>query len=148
MNIRANSTFKAGDFARLEALIVPRLIAAVDNATQAVLETSQTLAPVDTGDLVSSGDRTTAYRKGTKVQGAVFYTSEHASFVEFGTGLIGSGTYPFDLPQSGVPITGSWVYDYKHQNWQGMRAQPYLRPSLDISRAAIMQAFTDQGFGT
>ncbi len=147
MNIRANSTFKAGDFSRLESLIVPRLIKAVDDATQAVLETSQTLVPVDTGELVSSGGRTTEW-KGTKVQGAVFYTSEHASFVEFGTGLIGSGTYPFELPQSGVPITGSWVYDYKHQNWQGMRAQPYLRPSLDLSKAAIMQAFQDQGFGT
>lgn len=144
MNIRANATFRAGDFSRLESVLVPKLIAAVDQATELVLATSQQLVPVDTGDLVSSGGREVQWR-GTKIIGSVSYTSAHASFVEFGTGLIGSGTYPFQLPQSGVPFTGSWVYDYKHQNWKGHIAQPYLRPSLDISHEGILAAFRDRG---
>ncbi len=145
MNIRANATFKAGDFARLESLLVPRLIAAVDAATELVLGASQQLVPVDTGDLVSSGGREVQW-KGQKVTGSVSYTSAHASFVEFGTGLIGSGTYPYPLPESGVPITGSWIYDYKHQNWKGHIAQPYLRPALDLSHDGIIAGFLGRGF--
>ncbi len=145
MNIRAHSTFQAGNWARFEAALVPRIIAAVDNATEAVLATSQQLVPVDTGDLVSSSGRKTEW-KGHKVTGSVSYTSGHASFVEFGTGIIGSGTYPFPLPTSGVPITGSWIYDYKHQNWRGMAAQPYLRPAIDMARGTILDSFRAQGF--
>ncbi len=145
MNIRANSTFQAGSFARLEALIVPRITAAVDAATALVLSTSQSLVPVDTGELVSSGGMEVQW-KGQRVTGSVSYSSPHASFVEFGTGLIGSGTYPYPLPQEGVPITGSWIYDYKRQNWQGMSAQPYLRPALDQNRGEILALFGKQGF--
>ncbi len=145
MNIRANSTFQAGNFARLESLIVPRITAAVDAATALVLATSQSLVPVDTGELVSSGGMEVQW-KGQRVTGSVSYSSPHASFVEFGTGLIGSGTYPYPLPQEGVPITGSWIYDYKRQNWQGMSAQPYLRPALDQNRGEILALFGKQGF--
>ncbi len=145
MNIRANSTFQAGSFARLEAIIVPRITAAVDAATALVLSTSQSLVPVDTGELVSSGGMEVQW-KGQRVTGSVSYSSPHASFVEFGTGLIGSGTYPYPLPQEGVPITGSWIYDYKRQNWKGMSAQPYLRPALDQNRGEILALFGKQGF--
>jgi hypothetical protein len=144
MNIRANVTFQAGNFAKLEALIVPRIIAAVDGATELVLGASQQLVPVDTGELVSSGGRETQW-KGQRVTGTVSYTSGHASFVEFGTGIIGSGTYPYPLPQEGVPFTGSWVYDYKHQNWKGMYARPYLRPALDLNQSAIVALFGKNG---
>jgi hypothetical protein len=144
LNIRANSIFKAGDFARLESYIVPKIIAAVDQATAAVLQSSLANVPVDTGELASSGGTETVW-KGRAVNGYVTYTSPHASFVEFGTGIIGSRTYPYPLPQEGIPFTDSWIYDYKRQNWQGMSAQPYLRPALDQSRDAIMQAFTSQG---
>ena len=45
-----------------------------------------------------------------------------------------------------VPITGSWVYDYKKQNWVGHEAQPYMRPALDTARPAILEAFAKRGF--
>ncbi len=144
MNIRANVTFKAGNFARLEAVIVPRIIAAVDAATELVLSASQQLVPVDTGELVSSGGRETQW-KGTRVTGSVSYTSPHASFVEFGTGIIGSGTYPYELPREGVPFTGSWIYDYKMQNWKGFGARPYLRPALDMNQGNITSLFGKHG---
>ncbi len=100
--------------------------------------------PVDTGELVSSGGRETQW-KGQRVTGSVSYTSPHASFVEFGTGIIGSGTYPYPLPQEGVPITGSWIYDYAHRNWHGHAAQPYLRPALDMNQGSIVQLFGSHG---
>ncbi len=144
MNIRANVTFKAGNFSRLESVIVPRIIAAVDAATEVVLSASQQLVPVDTGELVSSGGRETQW-KGTRVTGSVSYSAKHASFVEFGTGIIGSGTYPYGLPREGVPFTGSWTYDYKHQNWHGMGARPYLRPALDMNQNNITALFNKHG---
>ena len=144
MNIRANVTFQAGNFARLEAIIVPRIIAAVDGATELVLSSSQQLVPVDAGELVSSGGRETQW-KGQRVTGSVSYSAHHASFVEFGTGIIGSGTYPYPLPQEGVPFTGSWIYDYKHQNWKGFYARPYLRPALDMNQGSIVQLFGSHG---
>ena len=49
MNFRASSSFKAGDFSRLEALLVPKLIAGAQAGADAVLAISQGIVPVDTG---------------------------------------------------------------------------------------------------
>ncbi len=145
MNIRARSTFQAGNFARFEAALVPKIIAAVDNATAAVLATSQQLVPVDTGDLVSSGGREVTWQ-GKKVLGSVSYTAPHAAFLEYGTGILGMGTYPFPLPTEGVPLTGQWIYDHRHVNWRGMPSQAYLRPAIDMSHGLIMESFRAEGF--
>jgi hypothetical protein len=37
------------------------------------------------------------------------------------------------------------VYDYKHQNWKGMYARPYLRPALDLNQSAIVALFGKNG---
>ena len=145
MNIRAHATFRAGDFARLEARIVPKIMAAVDEGTQAVLDESRTLVPVDTGELASSGGKEVTWA-GHKVTGAVSYTAPWAAFNEMGTGIRGEGTYPYPLPQTGVPITGSWIYHYRIPTWTGMAARPFLRPALDFARDQIMAAFRGQGF--
>jgi len=145
MNIRAQSTFRAGDFARLEALILPRVQAAVTTAADAVLEQAQSNAPVQSGELRDSGRREVVW-EGQRVDGYVVFDAAHAAFIEFGTGLRGAGTYPYALPQSGTPFTGSWVYDYKNQGWVGMRAHPYIRPALDSRRDDIRAAFVAQGF--
>lgn len=145
MNIHASSEFRPADLARLEQLIVPKIIAATQNASQAVADEAKSIVPVDTGELQASiGTRVEWI--GRAVNGYVLAAATHAGFVEFGTGLRGSGTYPYALPTSGVPITGSWVYDYKQQNWQGMVARPYLRPSLDTARGAILHAYEAAGF--
>jgi hypothetical protein len=145
VNIRAHATFRAGDFARLEARIVPKIMAAVDEGTQAVLDESRTLVPVASGELASSGGKEVTWA-GQKVTGAVSYSAPHSAFLEFGTGIRGMGTYPYQLPQEGVPITGFWQYDYRGQGWIGMPSQAYLRPALDFARDAIMGAFRGQGF--
>jgi hypothetical protein len=140
MNLRATSTFRAGQFAALEALLVPKLLAAAQAAGEAVLSESQSAVPRRTGELADSGGVTKEW-VGMHVTSYVVYSAGHAAFVEFGTGITGRGTYPYDLPQSGVPITGSWIYDYKQQNWHGMHSKPYLRPALDTGRGAALDAF-------
>jgi hypothetical protein len=147
VNFRAESTFKPVDLVRLQARIVPKIVAAVTEGCGAVVDEAQAIAPVgETGDFRDSIHTASVEVVGTAVNGRVVNDSDHAGFVEFGTGLRGEGTYPYDLPESGVPITGSWIYDYKKQNWQGHAAQPTLRPALDAARGAIRGAFLKQGF--
>lgn len=145
MNIRASATFRPRDLAALEQLIAPRVIAATQAATEAVAEEARAIVPVDTGALRASIASRTEWI-GRCARGYVMALAPHAAFVEFGTGLTGIGTYPYSLPVLGVPFTGSWIYDYKRQKWHGMAAQPYLRPSLDTSRPAILRAYAEQGF--
>ena len=135
MNLRANTTFQAGDFARLEAALVPRITAAVDAATAHVLQIAEQRVPVDTGELASSGGTESEW-KGRAVTGEVSFTADHAAFCEFGTGIRGS-----ESPGAGEGITYS-------PTWPGMPAQPFLRPAIDSSKAEILQAFNDQGFDT
>lgn len=147
MNFKAQSIFKPVDLVRLQARIIPKLVAAITEGCGAVVDEAQAIAPVgETGEFRDSIHTATVEVVGTKINGRVVNDSPHAGFVEFGTGVRGEGTYPFDLPQSGVPVTGSWIYDYRNQNWQGHVAQPTLRPGLDAARGAILGAFSRRGF--
>ena len=102
--------------------------AKVDAATEAgvvdwasrVFETSQELVAVDTGDLKASG-HVEVTQVGKQVFAAVEYTSDHAAFVEFGTGQRGAAS----------PGAGDVPYN---PSWPGMAAQPYLRPAYDLHR--------------
>ena len=140
MILRGKPSFKAGNMAAVEQMLVPRLIAGALAGAGVVLAAAQEIVPVDTGELRDSGDADHWVWNGHKVTAFVTFSAGHAAFVEFGTGLRGMGTYPFNLPTTGTPYTGSWVYDYKRQNWIGMVAQPYLRPALDIGRAGALDA--------
>jgi hypothetical protein len=128
VNFRARSTFRAGSFATLEALLVPKLTAGAQSAANIVLGISQSLVHVDTGELKASG-KTTVEWVGTKVTGYVVYTSPHAAYNEFGTGLRGADS-------------GEWrgPYPYK-QDWPGMTAIPFIRPAMDIGRAQVLTAW-------
>lgn len=54
-----------------------------------------------------------------KIKGTVSAGTDHAMFHEFGTGIIGADSnYPGD--------SSGWVYDYKNQNWQGHKANPFM----------------------
>jgi hypothetical protein len=130
VNFRAKSTFKAGDFSRLEALLVPKLIAGATAAAAAVLDISQGLVPVRTGELKASGGTRVEWT-GQRVSGYVVYTSPHAAYNEFGTGRRGEAS-----GHGGPGIT----YD---SNWPGMTGSPYIRPALDIGRSQIVTAFQE-----
>lgn len=132
MNFKAQSTFTPGNLAAIEALLVPRLIAAVGNAANTVADEARTLAPVDTGELRDSIGTTVAW-EGQQVTGSIQATSPHAAFNEFGTGIRGAES-------AGA---GDVSYD---PAWPGMPATPFMRPALDISHAAIVEAFGEQKF--
>ena len=72
---------------------------------------------VDTGELRDSITHNVKQTK-LKIKGTVSAGTDHAMFQEFGTGVIGNGTYPGD--------SSGWVYDYKNQNWQGHRATHFM----------------------
>lgn len=130
--VKADSSFKAGDFSRATARLVKAATAAVDAASEIVLGRAREIVPVDTGELVSSGGYTVEW-KGKQVTGTISFTAEHAAYVEFGTGIRGASS----------PGAGPYAYN---PDWPGMRAQPYLRPALDSSREEIRDEFSKQGF--
>lgn len=127
MNFRAQSTFRAGSFAALEAKLVPRLLKGAQAGADAVLDASQAIVPVDTGALKDSAGARVEW-VGQKVSGYVTYGAYYAAYVEFGTGARGAGS------------AGAGPYPYK-LSWPGMVAQPYIRPALDSSRQAVLDAF-------
>jgi HK97 gp10 family phage protein len=129
MNFRAQSTFKAGDFSRLEALLVPKLLAGAQAAADIVYEESQVLVPVDTGELHDTADTSVEWT-GKTVQGYVVYPAPYAAYVEFGTG------------RRGAASAGAGPYPYS-ESWAGMVAQPYLRPALDTTRGQVLAAFKE-----
>lgn len=132
MNIRASATFKPGNLAALEARLVPGLIAATSKGTEIVAADAKSIAPVDTGDLVSKIGTTTTWQ-GQRVTGSVVSSSDHAAYVEFGTGVRGAAS----------PGAGPFPYN---PEWPGMPAQPHMRPAIDQNHGAILDAFRDEGF--
>ena len=145
MNIRASSSFVPGNIAAVLDRIAARNLAATTRATELVMNAAKERAPTRSGEL-QAGIEMVVTLEGTNVTGYVVSTSDHGGFVEYGTGIRGRGTYPYELPTEGVPYTGSWVYDYKQQNWEGHEAQPYLRPALDENHAQILDCYRQEGF--
>jgi hypothetical protein len=142
MNLKAKAVFTGKNFAVFETALVAKLLVGAEAAANVVLAESQSLVPRDTGELAASGNVTLATMvKSQHVTSYVSYDAAYAAFVEFGVGLRGQGTYPYALPQTGVPITGSWQYDYRHVGWKGFHAQAFLRPALDTGRAGALDAF-------
>lgn len=141
MSIVATATFTPGGSPRqvLEIRVLVKLFAGVRRAQRVVVDHARANVRVDSGELQRSIDAREPIDNLKEIVGEVVATAGHAAFVEFGTGLRGIGTYPFPLPQQGVPITGSWVYDYKRQQWVGMPAQPYMRPALDSARGEVLE---------
>jgi HK97 gp10 family phage protein len=140
----ATAEFKPGSGPRaiVDAVLLVRIFAGVRRSQRIVVEHARNNVPVASGELHDSIVALEPIDTFQEIIGEVIAAAGHASFVEFGTGLRGIGTYPFPLPKQDVPITGAWVYDYKKQNWVGMPARPYMRPALDTARAEVLGAFT------
>lgn len=144
MIVSATAQFKPiADLNRfIDTYVGVRVFVAVGKAQEVVVTEARGNVPVITGELRESIHKIEPRMEtGQRVVGSVVADAAHAAFVEFGTGVRGRGTYPYDLPQSGVPYTGRWIYDYRHINWRGMPARPYMRPALDSGRGAILGAF-------
>lgn len=145
MIFRATSSFRAIDPVTIMNRYLPVIVKAVLQGCVAVAEEAKALCPVDTGELQASIRAKGVDVMGTEVFGSVIADAPHAQFVEFGTGLRGSGTYPWPLPTSGVPITGSWIYDYKGQGWVGRPASGFMRGALDSTHETILDVYVLQG---
>lgn len=72
---------------------------------------------VKSGDLKKSITHKVKKSK-RKIKGTVSAGTDHAMFQEFGTGLMGEGTYPGD--------SSGWVYDYKGQHWVGHKSNHFM----------------------
>lgn len=98
------------------------------------------LCPVDTGDLRQSIKSETKNYK-NKITTKVYTNSDHAAYVEFGTGKVGERTnknnkvnvsYKQDKWLANIPDVGvRWV--------EGQPAQPYLYPALKNNEKIVVE---------
>lgn len=130
MRLYAKATYRprttSGQF--MDAVITPGARASVRATCDTIFDRSQELVAVDTGELKSSGE-VSVDDSGKTVVGTVRYTSEHAEFVEFGTGAAGAGS------------AGASPNVAYNPDWPGMPAQPYLRPAYDETKPEILDLF-------
>lgn len=82
-------------------------------------EYAKFIVPVDTGELADSITHNVE-TKGNHVIGTITAGTDHAMYVEFGTGIRGRAVHADDADQVG------WVYDIHERNWQGMEARPFM----------------------
>lgn len=106
---------------------------AMTKATTLVHGQAKDLAPVDKGNLAGS-IRMEINKRKTELEGRVYTNLEYAPYVEFGTGVRGNGSYPYDI--EGLTLT-------YHESWAGMQAQPYMYPSLKNNERTINNFFKD-----
>lgn len=129
MNFKAQASFSGLNLAVAQAAFEQAARLSVEQGAVAVLETAESIVPVDTGELRESG-HTELIQAGPQPSAAVVFDSDHAAYVEYGTGQRGAAS-------AGA---GEGPYD---PSWPGMTAQPYLRPSLDIERPHIVEIFRE-----
>lgn len=88
------------------------------------------LAPVDTGTLRNSIKMN---YDSNKKEGKVYTNNEYATYVEFGTGVRGNGSYP----DSNKSLT-------YNQNWKGQVAQPYMYPALQHGKSLVAETLKQE----
>lgn len=116
------------------------LYKSIDRQAKLVQGDAKDLCPVDTGDLRNS-IKTETKIKGSKIVGNIFTNSDHAAYVEFGTGRAGESTnqnakvnvsYKQDRWLANIPDVGTrWI--------EGQPAQPYLYPALKNNEERIIE---------
>ena len=119
----------------------------MNKATALVHGQAKALAPVNKGQLAGSIHMKVA-KKNNSVEGRVYTNVEYAPFVEFGTGIKGNGTYPYDVEGLSLEYkdkgwayfdedTGKWIYT------KGQEARPYMYPALKENEKTIKKMFRD-----
>jgi hypothetical protein len=129
MNFKASASFSGLNLSVAQAAFEQAARLSVEQGGEAVLETAESIVPVDTGDLRESG-HVELLNAGAQPSAAVVFDTPYAAYVEYGTGQRGAASEG----------AGKGPYD---PNWPGMAAEPYLRPSLDIERPHIVEIFRD-----
>ncbi len=116
------------------------LTQSIGQQTKLVQGDAKDLCPVDLGDLRNSIKGTVKNYKG-RIVGVVSTNSDHAAYVEFGTGKVGERTnkntkvnvsYKQDKWLVNIPDVGPrWI--------EGQPAQPYLYPALKNNEERIIE---------
>lgn len=68
-----------------------------------------------------------------KKEGRVYTNNDYATYVEFGTGIRGNGSYP----DSNKNLT-------YNQNWKGQVAQPYMYPALQHGKSLVKETLKQE----
>lgn len=117
----------------------------MNKATQLVHGQAKELAPVDKGQLAGS-IHMQVKDTGKTLEGRVYTNVEYAAYVEFGTGITGNGTYPYEVEGLSLEYKDKgWAYfDEDKGEWiytKGQEAQPYMYPALKENEKTIKQMF-------
>ena len=123
------------------------LRSAMNEATKLVHGQAENLAPVDKGGLAGS-IHMQVKDTGKELQGRVYTNCEYAPYVEFGTGVTGNGTYPYQVKGLRLEYKNKgWAYyDEDKGEWiytNGQKAQPYMYPALNMHKKTIQRMFKD-----
>lgn len=94
---------------------------------------AKALAPVDKGNLAGS-IRMEIKKNNKELEGRVYTNTQYGPYVEFGTGIKGNGSYPYDI--DGLKLA-------YHETWAGMPSQPYMYPALKENEKYIKNLFKD-----
>lgn len=135
-------------FAQLDSLtdIEEEIYKSVDECGEFVRDDARLRAPVDVGDLRKSINHTTQ-ADGQEIRSIVHTNSDHAVYVEFGTGPVGAANHAGASPD--VPVSYSpdkWLgkipglvsdTDSGFRYIAGQPAQPYLYPALKDNEEQI-----------
>jgi HK97 gp10 family phage protein len=112
-----------GQFATV--VVSPAVAAAVQESCELVQGIAKALCPIDTGALNDSITIDPLDDTGSTIIGSVGPHMPYASYVEYGTGQRGDPSAPYGHVES----------------WPGMKAQPYMRPSVDEAKGQIKDIF-------
>lgn len=102
----------------------------IKKVTVEVQGQAKALAPTDTGTLRNSIKMN---YDSNKKEGRVYTNNEYATYVEFGTGIRGNGSYP----DSNKNLT-------YNQNWKGQVAQPYMYPALQHGKSLVTETLKQE----
>lgn len=103
---------------KMEKLLDELVTVGVERAKQEV--------PVDTGEL-----RDSIHGERSENEGRIIANTDHALFVEFGTGVRGRATAPFDADEVG------YIYDIHERDWQGNVANPFMHRTAEFIREEL-----------
>ena len=118
----------------------------VEACGEFVRDDARLRAPVDIGDLRKSINHTTEV-EGEEITDTVHTNSDHAVFVEFGTGPTGAANHAGTAPDAGVVYSSEkWrakipflvsETDAGIRYVEGQAAQPYLYPALKYNEEQV-----------
>lgn len=126
---------------KLDNIASVDVIKPMRKATALVHGQAKTLCPTDTGALRGSIHMEVKEQL-KNVIGRVYTNVSYASYVEFGTGIKGNGSYPYKNKTILSYRDTPWVYTpdgEKYFKTYGQVAQPYMYPALHFHRKEIKE---------